>query len=789
MSIALSPLRDWLLRRIDPHHEEAALSGDERAQLRAQQIAAVISLSPAMMGANLVNCAITVNLFRGGGHENFLVGWTLTLVAYLAFWLQQWRQARGVRRERASVRGLRRIVIMASGAALLWAAPTLFLFVDASETQRAMLASSQAGMMTGGAIALATVWQAAAVYFLVQESACLIAFCVHGGAAYLSLAAMSVIFAGCIAAVVIERGLSFRRAFLVRRELNEKSDVISLLLREFEANASDWLFEIDARGRLVRVSQRLADIVGEPIAALEGRTVADFLPGAREPRRAGKDTPFGQLLRAFLHREPFRDIVLDVEIKGEARVWSLTGRPLWGPGESFNGFLAVGADVTQARRAEAAIRRMANYDGLTGLPNRSLLHQELDAAIAALREGEGGFALLSLDLDRFKQVNDTLGHGIGDRLLIEVGQRIASSLRPGDTVARFGGDEFVILQRSAAQPADADALGARLVETLSAPYRIDDHLIIVGASVGVALAPENGENGDDLLRNSDLALYRAKADGRGAHRFYSADMHARSKARRLLELDLREALRAQALEVHFQPLVDIESAQITACEALARWPHPTRGYVPPLEFIALAEETGLIIALGAYVLRRACAVAATWKGDIRVAVNLSAIQFKSGDLVGMVRETLAQTGLSADRLELEITESVLIEEKDEVMRKLSELRALGVRIALDDFGTGYSSLSYLSSFPFDKIKIDRSFVQNVVSRPDAAAIIGAITKLARTMGMSTTAEGVETQDELDWLRDNGCAQVQGYLISEPLPAAAIALLMGLRGERGERRVA
>ena len=350
-----------------------------------------------------------------------------------------------------------------------------------------------------------------------------------------------------------------------------------------------------------------------------------------------------------------------------------------------------------------------------------------------------------------------------------------------DIVARFGGDEFVILQRGAETPEQAEALARQLVDALSANYEIDGQRINIGASAGIALAPRNGENGDDLLRNSDLALYRAKSDGRGAHRIFSAEMHAKSHARRLLELDLREALQTNALEVHFQPLVDIDNAHITACEALARWNHPTRGYIPPTEFVPIAEETGLIIPLGAYVLRRACEVAVTWKDDIRIAVNLSAIQFKTGDLVGLVRQTLEEVGLAPNRLELEITESILLEEKDEVLSRLSELRALGVRIALDDFGTGYSSLAYLSSFPFDKIKIDRSFVQNVVRRPDAAAIIGAITKLASTLGMSTTAEGVETSAELDWLRDNGCTQIQGYLISAPLPANAMALLLGARG--------
>jgi diguanylate cyclase (GGDEF)-like protein len=753
----------------------------ERDRLRAHQIDAVIALSPAMIFTNFINCVITVMLFRGGGHDAFLSLWSASLLLLLGYWLRSWRATRGQIHERVSARATMRIAGVAAVFAVVWAAPTLFLFADATEAQRSMLASSQAGMTAAGAIALATVWQAAAAYFLLIEAACLIAFVFHGGAAYLSLAAMSLIFATMIAAVVLERGRTFVRMFLANRELAEKSEVISLLLREFEANASDWLFEIDAGARLVRVSQRLADVLGEKITDLEGREVARYLSGASTLRTAPRGSPLGQLLRAFLHRQAFRDIVISFFVRGEERLWSLRGRPLFDSVGVFRGYLGVGADVTEARRAEASIRHMANFDALTGLPNRALLHVHLDAAIARMKPENGGFALISLDLDRFKQVNDTLGHGVGDRLLIEVGRRISAELREEDLVARFGGDEFVVLQRSAREPSQADALAGRLVQAISANYEIDGHRINIGASAGIALAPLNGENGDDLLRNSDLALYRAKSDGRGVHRFFSAEMHARSQARRILELDLREALQSNALEVHFQPLIDVKDSQIRACEALARWNHPTRGFIPPVEFVPIAEETGLIIALGAYVLRSACAAAVTWGREIRVAVNLSAIQFKTGDLVGLVKQTLSEVGLSADRLELEITESILIEDKEEVMRRLSELRALGVRIALDDFGTGYSSLSYLSSFPFDKIKIDRTFVQNVVRRPDAAAIIGAITKLASTLGMCTTAEGVETSAELDWLRDNGCSQVQGYLISAPLPAEAISLLLATRG--------
>ena len=782
MTFSQIDLKRWAPRFDDLPPGAPPLGAADRDRLRAHQIGAVIALSPTMMAANLINCAITILLFRDGPHHAFLTLWAGALVLFLGVWLNRWSAGRGRPRERASVRGTRRITLMAAIVALMWAAPTLFLFADATDAQRAMLASSQAGMMTGGAIALATVWEAAAVYSVVIEIACLSAFVLHGGVAYLSLAAMSAIFALMIAAVVAERGRMFVHMHLANRKLSEKSDVISLLLREFEANASDWLFEVDAEARLVRVSERLAALLGEPVEALEGRAIASYFADA-----GARHTPFARLVRAFRQHQPVRDIVVPVSVRGEARVWSLSARPVFDADGVFRGFLGVGADVTDAHRAEASIRHMANYDQLTGLPNRTLLHAHLDAALARMKQDGRGFALLSLDLDRFKQVNDTLGHAVGDRLLMEVGRRIAAELREDDIVARFGGDEFVVLQQSAAEASQADALARRLVELLSAPYEIDGQRLLVGASAGIALAPADGDNGDDLMRNSDLALYRAKTDGRGSHRFFSAEMHVVSQARRIMEIDLREALQAGALEVHFQPLVDLDDAEITACEALARWRHPTRGFIPPVEFVPLAEETGLILPLGAFVLRRACEAAVGWRDGIRVAVNLSAIQFKAGDLVELVKTTLAETGLEPNRLELEITESILIDDQEGVLRRLAQLRAIGVRLALDDFGTGYSSLSYLQSFPFDKIKIDRSFVQDVVMRPDAAAIIGAITGLATKLGMCTTAEGVETEAELDWLRDNGCGQVQGYLISRPLPAKAIALLMRARTACTSRR--
>ena len=424
---------------------------------------------------------------------------------------------------------------------------------------------------------------------------------------------------------------------------------------------------------------------------------------------------------------------------------------------------------------------MASYDSLTGLPNRTLFRAQMDLGLKDLRRDNGSFALLSLDLDRFKYVNDTLGHQTGDLLLVEVARRIQEALRSTDMVARFGGDEFVVMQTPASQPHEAGALAEELIAAISRPYTIGSHQVLIGASVGVAMAPQDGKTAEELLQHSDVALYKAKAEGKGRFRFFTPEMNSLMQSRRIMELDLRAAIEKRQLDVHFQPLMDVSTGRITACEALLRWTHPVRGPISPADFIPLAEETGLIIAIGEHVLRTACQEAAAWANGLLVAVNLSSVQFRAGNLPSLVASVLKETGLEAKRLELEITESILIEDKEHVMRMLRDIRALGVRIALDDFGTGYSSLSYLSSFPFDKIKIDRSFIRNVTDRPDSAAIVRAILTLAETLEMSTTAEGVEKVEELDWLREHGCTQAQGFLFSRAVSARDFTLLLGMNG--------
>jgi diguanylate cyclase (GGDEF)-like protein/PAS domain S-box-containing protein len=439
-------------------------------------------------------------------------------------------------------------------------------------------------------------------------------------------------------------------------------------------------------------------------------------------------------------------------------------------------------DITERKRAEARLAFMAQHDALTGLPNRNLLRQHMDEIMLHTRRGAEKIAVLMLGLDNFKAVNDTLGHGIGDKLLRGVAKRLRSMLREDDMLARLNSDEFAIVQSGLTRPEDAVVLARRLLEAIGDPYLLDGHSVVIGASIGIAMAPGDGDESEKLLKHADMALSRAKNHARGTFSFFESGMDARAQSRRKIEIDLRDAIQNDVLRPYYQPLIDLASGRITGFEALVRWPHPERGMISPAEFIPVAEETGLINGLGGLMLRRACMDAALWPADVRVAVNLSPLQFRVGNLLSIVMDALKQSGLPAKRLELEITETLLLEKSSQVLATLHALRALGVRISMDDFGTGYSSLSYLRSFPFDKIKIDQSFVRDLGSNRDAQAIVRSIISLGVGLGVTITAEGVETEAELSCLRAEGCHEGQGFLFSHARPNAEIVKL--LRAQSG-----
>jgi diguanylate cyclase (GGDEF)-like protein len=463
--------------------------------------------------------------------------------------------------------------------------------------------------------------------------------------------------------------------------------------------------------------------------------------------------------------------VRQVVESAKGRVIAITNLPM-----SNGGWVTTHEDITERRNAAAKISFMALHDALTNLPNRQLFQEQTENRLARLPSNHK-FAIFCLDIDRFKSVNDTLGHPVGDELLRQVAERMSACLGEGDTLARMGGDEFAVLQVSREQPNDAVALAARLIEAAGAPFNLDGQQVTISASIGIAIAPTDAADADQLFKAADIALSRAKKDGHGTYRFFETGMDTLLQVRRALELDLRKALVNGEFELYYQPLVNVERQEISGFEALIRWNHPERGLILPLDFIPLVEETALIVPIGEWVLHQACAEAMKWPGEINVAVNLSPVQFKMRNLSQMVMSALAQSGLPAKRLELEITEAVLLADTKSTLETLHQLRNSGVRIAMDDFGTGYSSLSYLRSFPFDKIKIDQSFLHDLASNAGSKAIIRAVVGLGTSLGMTTACEGVETPEELEYLKREGCTEAQGYFFGKPKPAGDVLNLL------------
>jgi diguanylate cyclase (GGDEF)-like protein len=536
-------------------------------------------------------------------------------------------------------------------------------------------------------------------------------------------------------------------------------------------NMTEGLCMFDGQQRMLVCNARYAQMYGlQPNQVKPGITLSEIFE-----KRITHGGPAGEIPEEFA-RKMFSMVAENkpttlLQELNDGRVIALKYQPL-----PDGGWVSTHDDITEQTRIQARMAYMAHHDALTGLANRVGVLEHLQEAVSYASR-QDGVAVLCLNLDRFKEVNDTLGHPIGDGLLKSVAERLRSCARETDTVARLGGDEFTVVQIGASQPMDATTLATRIIDSLSVPHNLDGQEVEVGVSIGIAVAPIDGTDPDELMRNAELALYRAKQEGRGTHRFFEKGMDERMQARRCLERDLRRALTNGELEVYYQPLVNLQRNEVTCFEALLRWNQPERGTVAPADFISLAEETGLIVPIGAWVLQQACAAAAGWPEHIKVAVNLSSAQFKSENLVAAVVSALKASGLAAGRLELEITESILLIDSVRTLAMLHELRGLGACISMDDFGTGYSSLSYLQSFPFDKIKIDQSFIRNINESSQSLAIVHAVAGLGVSLGMATIAEGVETKEQLDRVRAEGCTEAQGYYFSRPRPASEIAALL------------
>ncbi len=537
------------------------------------------------------------------------------------------------------------------------------------------------------------------------------------------------------------------------------------LLRNYEDSKRGWFWSTDGDGNLAYLSETIGEKFEQDIAVLIGKPFLElFLPP-----QSGDDQQ--RSLRFILTKQSkFDDLALQAKLNDREIWWAVSGRPFHDSSGNFLGYRGSGLDITEQRRSAKDNSRLVAYDSLTGLLNRARMSKLLETTLAAFQSQKRACAIMLIDLDRFKQVNDTLGHPAGDALLKQVAERLVKVVGDREKVCRLGGDEFQILLPDNDDRGALGDLAGEIIYSLSQPYSIDGSRCVIGASIGIAVSPFDGSSSEDLIRNADLALYAAKGSGRGRFRFYSGDLLQVAEDRRILEEDLRDAISRGEISLAYQPIVNAKTDVVTGFEALIRWTHPERGAISPALFIPIAEDANLIPLLGEWALNRACTDAATWPEKLKVAVNVSPVQFSDPSLPNIVRKALQNSGLPAAQLELEITESVFLEETSDTAAMFAALKAIGVRLALDDFGTGYSSLGYLKSAPFDKIKIDQSFVRGATEPGSRnGAIISAIVALAAALDMETTAEGIETQDQLELLRDLNVSHIQGYIYSVPVP--------------------
>jgi diguanylate cyclase (GGDEF)-like protein/PAS domain S-box-containing protein len=758
------------------------------AQMRAAQLHALNRYVPFNTALMVVNIAALLLTLGPRAIDGFMLGWGAVMAGLVLLWTLRFV---AIRRRGPSTTATAALFwtvtaeVAAFGAG--WAAMLLHLLPQAGPEEQALLLLLSVTAMGACGFAAA-----------VMPVCALVLVGLIGGGALAGLPAASALAMPAVTIAVITFALLIVRGVIVtsfammarmrtEADLGDRNEIVRLLLNEFEANGSDWLIEVDDEGRLTHVSPRLADVARRPRSELLGQPLLSLL--GKEKRGEGR-AAVRALTTTFEARRGFRDITIPVDVGGETRWWALSGTPKTAGDGRFAGYRGVGRDVTEARRSHDRIAQLARFDPLTGLANRALFREGLEDALArAVRTGKS-CALLFIDLDRFKAVNDTLGHSAGDRLLRETAGRLRDAIGGGATIARLGGDEFAVMLPDASARR-VDSIAKAIVERLGAPFDLDGHSASIGASVGYAIGPGDGASVDKLLKSADLALYEVKSNGRGAACRFVPAIAEKADERRALEADLALALERGELALAFQPVVEASDEHIVGFEALLRWRHPLLGNIPPDKFIPVAEATGLIVPIGTWVIETACAWAARWPAHVRIAVNLSPAQIDDPHLIETVQRALRVNQLDPARLELEITESLFLNEKPATTAVLAALRGLGVAFALDDFGTGYSSLGYLQKAAFSRIKIDRSFVSRAVQPgSEAGAIIQAIVTLAHSLDMTTTAEGTETREEFEFCREIGCEQVQGYLFGRPMPPEeATALVRPLKLARRVRLAA
>jgi len=759
--------------------------GAEWMQLRGLQSEGTLQLIVYRLCTHMLLAAFVAQMYVDSVGLQAVGVWVASLLIV---------QAHGVLSHRklandATIEGARSRTRQQGGTALLsalcWTVPIL-LFMPAGT------ASEAAAFLVAVLVLIA-----GTVYFYTSSPLNILTFVGLLGAASIASFAMEgqwhivaalVLFMIVTVLGTVEVGRSYLAARMAESAITEKEEVVSLLLREFEENEADWLWEIDTRRRIRSVSPRFAFALGARDADVDGEPLLQLIAGDNW-ETGNFPASLHELAEKLRNRENFSNLIVQVTIRGDERWWELSGTPIRDDRGQFTGFRGVGSDVTEQRESSEKIAYLARYDTLTSLPNRLMLTEALGEALQYADQWRTRCALLMVDLDRFKAVNDSLGHLTGDKLLAQVSSRLQALTGENALVGRLGGDEFAIVIRDASDLDFLRQLAARVIQSLTEPYQVDNHTLYVGASVGSAIGPRDGKSVEELMRNADLALYRAKDTGGGEHCRFEPVLHASAEERRQLEVSLRKALGLDEFVLHYQPVVDARSEKVVSFEALVRWNSSEHGFVSPGKFIPLAEDTRLIVPIGKWVLRQACFEARNWPEDVKVNVNVSPEQLLEPEFHQEVIDALAASGLRPERLEIEVTESIFLRDASIARNALEQAMALGCSIALDDFGTGYSSLGYLRKLRFSTIKVDRTFVQGAAQgASESLAIINAVVAMAKSLDMTTTAEGVEDAEQAELIRNLGCDKIQGFHFGRPMSSEEARRLFASKSIDGSDRL-
>jgi diguanylate cyclase (GGDEF)-like protein len=736
--------------RAIPHHAFA----DRDPEVQRLQVENSLKMVHTAIVGGIFNAIVAAVTLWSGEHRKIVSAWMILLLAISGVRFWHYKASENVVRSPArTLRDERIITAIALASGSVWGIGMAGAGFMASALQFNLLAMLSGGMLGAAVLTYGPLPRAAFAFILPFTVGGSLAWAVSPVASTIPGLLLICSYAAVLVRTVLANERIFVDKVMSKRALIESADTVQLLLNDYEAQSADWLWSVDSEGRIRMPSERFGEASGRPVQLLDGLRIVELFDHG----------PERDMLADHIRGErPFRDLTLKLTLDSSPCWWTLSARP-----RDEGGMRGVASDVTAQKRAEERVSYMAHYDGLTDLANRFLFNETLSRALKRQKAGRD-VAVLYLDLDQFKAVNDTLGHPVGDRLLCGVARRIESAVRARDLVCRLGGDEFAVLMLDIAEDGTADQVARRIITAIDKPFVIDALQVSTSTSIGIATSTGPGSDAADLMKKADLALYAAKANGRNRHAHFEPGMDLAARERREVEMDLRAALSRNEFELYYQPLINLETHGVVGYEALLRWNHPERGVVMPSTFIPIAEETGLIVRLGEWVIRAATREVATWPEDLFVSINLSPEQMHSANLVSVIVNAVAFAGIDPARLEFEITESVLMHDSEVNLATLHKLKEIGVRIALDDFGTGYSSLNYLRAFPFDKIKIDRCFVDGIEHREDCRAIVRAVTGLATSLGMTTTAEGVEHAGQLDNLREAGCTEVQGYLFSAPV---------------------